>query len=163
MPWHLPSKQKTWHSRLSCEMVGATRISPLTGSIHSLIDADATFPIFLAFLRSAALRRRFWLAPSGRRDECARGCEKDGGRFIRGKHLCTDEGAVDEQRQLRSQIIWALRAQTLGKVFEPSPQFSLVRCCDRASGMIRVRKFRGDIELRAPAIVCPADAFADPF
>ena len=64
---------------------------------------------------------------------------------------------------MRCQFVWALRAQTLGKVFEAPPQFSLVRSCDRASRMIQVRKLRGDIELRAAAIVRPADALSDPF
>jgi hypothetical protein len=52
------------------------------------------------------------LSRSGRRDECARRCQKDGGRFLRRKHLWTDEGAVDRQGQLGCQLIWALRALT---------------------------------------------------
>ena len=64
---------------------------------------------------------------------------------------------------MRCKLVWTLRAETLGKVPEPSQQFFLVRSCDCASWMIQVRKLCGDIELRAPAIVWPADVFSDPF
>jgi hypothetical protein len=53
--------------------------------------------------------------------------------------------------------------QSFGDVSEATAQLPLVRSGDGAGWMIRSGKLGGDVELRASAIIWPADAFSDPF
>ena len=92
-----------------------------------------------------------------------RGSLQEWSGFPRFKNLRTDEGAVDEQCELTGKFVRAASAQPLGDPFQATPQFALVRGRDPAGGVVGFRELRGNVDLRAAAIVRPPDPLADPF
>src|SRR5580700_9165867 len=78
------------------------------------------------------------------------------------EQLRAHECAIDEQRQLPRELARTFDAQTFGDAFEAPPQLLLMRRGHLAGRVLGVRKFGGDIELRAAAIIRPPDALADP-
>ncbi len=52
--------------------------------------------------------------------------------------------------------------QPFSDLLKATSQLVLMRSSDSAGRVSRVRKFSGHVELRAPAIIWPADAFANP-
>jgi hypothetical protein len=105
---------------------------------------------------------RLGLCLSSCSEECVCGGMQKRAGLARRKDLRTHERAVDEQRQLTSQLVWAFDAEALGNALEAMAEFFLVCRSDAAGWMVDVRKFGRDVELRATSIVGTADALGDP-
>lgn len=95
-------------------------------------------------------------------NERVRGCEQNRHGLFGGNHLRADKSSIDQQQQLRGQIVRTSDAEPFRDAFEPAVKFVFVRNCDNASGVIRLRKLRSHVQLRSTAIIFPAHPLADP-
>src|SRR5262249_54882466 len=75
---------------------------------------------------------------------------------------CADKGAVDQHRELTCECIGSGAMQPFRDDFQAATQFALMCCGELARGMLDLRKLRGDVELRATAVLRLPSPFAYP-
>jgi Homeodomain-like domain len=102
------------------------------------------------------------LGLAGRSDQRVRAAVQKLRRLAGRENLRAHECAVDQQRQLASELVGALGAEPHGDALEAASQLTLVRSRDLARRVIVVGELGRDVELRTPAVVRALDALADP-
>lgn len=112
--------------------------------------------------QSVSSRSSSSLLGAGCLDQRLRHVLKQGDCLLASQHLRADESAVDEHGELSAELFRLPCTQAPGKDRQAAAHFRLVFARDFACRMIGFRKLRGDIDLRAAAVVGSADTFTDP-